>query len=154
MPRQRSKQQFVPFILGLALAWSVCVSLLGADSFGFSLGDAASLDLSALAHTELVLMSCDHEAGAAYSALGAADSGESPEPLWCENPDSPHCLPGNRAPSRHDPWMGPLSAFSSTLFAAASSHVWSVPSAWPAPRVAELVSKATGFRLERPPRLG
>ena len=146
MRRPRSKH--LPFALGLIVLGlgAACLALCASI-------EAPSVGLSALAAPELVLMSCDRELGAsAYSMLGTAANGENPEPLWCENPDSPHCLPGEPAPTRHDPWLAPLAGPLSGLRFIAGSRVAHARSGWPQPHATALRSYARKQRLERPPR--
>ena len=150
------RSQHVPFILGLlALGWGVaCVAIIvGSGVVSGALSEGPSLKLSTLAQPEVVLMSCAQDpAGAPYSVLGTAAQDPSPEPLWCENPDSPHCLPGDPAPTRHEPWLSPLAGTLPALTAASSIRMWRVRSAWPRPDAAGLRSYAHDGRLERPPR--
>jgi len=145
---RRSRSQHVPFILGLlALGWGVACVAMGA------LSEGPSLKLSTLAQPDIVLMSCDQDiASAPYSVLGTAAEDPSPEPLWCENPDSPHCLPGDPAPTRHEPWLSPLAGTLPGLAASSSVRVWRVHSVWPRPDAAGVRSYARSARLERPPR--
>jgi hypothetical protein len=82
----------------------------GARQDLFALGLAAETDDADVvavttAQPDVVLMSCDQDLSSAhlaapYSVPGTATQDPSPEPLWCENPDSPHCLPGDPAPTR------------------------------------------------------
>jgi hypothetical protein len=152
---RRSRSQQVPFILGLlALGWGVaCLACVGTRV----LSEGPSLKLSTLAQPDVVLMSCDQDLSSAhlaapYSVPGTATQDPSPEPLWCENPDSPHCLPGDPAPTRHEQWLSPLAGTLPALTATSSVRVWRVRSAWAQPRAAGLHSYARHARLERPPR--
>jgi hypothetical protein len=124
-----------PWLLGLALI-TLCASCLGL---------AARFDGPTVARWELadasMLMSC------------AEEPSSNGEPLWCANPDSPHCTPGTPASESREPWLGPLVAAHvprltmppyddyTVRFTVSSGallgHAW-----------------ADGERLERPPRRG
>jgi hypothetical protein len=96
------------------------------------------LSLRELAGSGAVLMSC------------AEDTGRADEPLWCADPDSPHCIPAlPEAPAR-DVWHGPVAAL--TPLATHPRANVGVLLAWPAIRSASLVSLKLAQRLERPPK--
>lgn len=142
MPRHRSKL-LVPIALGLVLLGLAAACLAGAAAL-----EQPSLGLRQLVVQEdVVLMSCDP------SSLAASHATPDHEPLWCANPDSPHCQPGHQTPSQHDSSLGPVTAFAAPL-ASTSTFLWSEPSRWPALRNAALYAYAPGQRLERPPRHG
>jgi hypothetical protein len=118
--------------------------------------EAESVGLSALAPPEIVLMSCADDVGgysALSSALGGDANGETPEPLWCENPESPHCQPGT--PDSHHPqhWLGAMRATDLELSAARSTWLLRIPTRWSRPHASQRVPAAPGQRLERPPRI-
>ena len=149
---RRQRPQPLSIVLGLlALGWAgACIGvLLGseADSVGFS----------ALSAPELVLMSCADDVGGGYSALtsalGGDASGETPEPLWCENPESPHCQPGAPDTNHQQHWLGPVIAGSQELPAARSSWLLHAPTPWSRPHASRQLPSAPRQRLERPPRL-
>jgi hypothetical protein len=157
MRLQRPKQ-LVPLALGLlvlvlAAACSQQAGLVGS-------ADAPSLglhDLTRLARQEVVLMSCADDAAreplrSTWLAEPSGESAPSPEPLWCANPDSPHCLPGTPVPGHNDSWLGPISVFVAPHAIPPSGPAYCVAPGWPAPLPAQLVSYARGHRLERPPR--
>jgi hypothetical protein len=149
---RRQRTQPLPIVLGLlALAWaSACVGImLGSET--------ASVGLSALSPPEMVLMSCAND-GAGYtalsSALGADPRSETPEPLWCENPESAHCQPGTPDSNHQQHWLGSVSACHGQLSAARSSWLLHAPTRWSRPFSTQLALTAPHLRLERPPRRG
>jgi hypothetical protein len=152
MRRQRPKP--LSIVLGLlALGWaSACLGIMLGSEHDHSVG------LSALSPPELVLMSCANDVAAGYSALASAlggdPSGETPEPLWCENPESPHCQPGTPDSTQQQPWLGPVSTESSARSATRSSWFLPAPTGWSRPHATQLVLTAPRTRVERPPRLG
>lgn len=148
---RRQRPQPLSLVLGLlALGWaSACMAvMLGSE--------AESVGLSALSPPEMILMSCADEVGAGYSALSSAlggdASGETPEPLWCENPESPHCQPGTPDSSHPRHWLGSLGSASSGLSATRSTWLVYVPTRWSRPHAAQRIVNAPRQRLERPPR--
>ena len=102
--------------------------------------DAAprALSLRELAGRAAVLMSCADE-------LPRAN-----EPLWCADPDSPHCIPALPEVPGTDVWHGPV-AMLAPLAAQPRASV-GVLLAWPVPGAAALRSLQLAQRLERPPR--
>ncbi|HEX6244313.1 MAG TPA: hypothetical protein VFZ61_25525 [Polyangiales bacterium] len=149
---RRQRPQPLSLLLGLlALGWaSACVAvMLGSEN--------GSVGLSALSPPELVLMSCAADATAGYSALtsalGGDPSGDTPEPLWCENPESPHCQPGSPEPSHQQYSLGPVAVGGVQLPATRTSWLLRAAAGWSRPHDSQLVPTAPRQRLERPPRL-
>lgn len=129
-------------VLGLFVSGFVaaCVATCIAGCLGMgSARGTQTLTLKELTRDEAVLMSCAHEAGSAG------------EPLWCSDPDSPHCLPGSPAPATREPWVGPVTGllWSPQL---APRLRWKLAPQWPAARVVDWVPQTDFERLERPPR--
>lgn len=138
MPRHRHHYKLLA--LGLALFGLACACLAGAAAL-----ERPSLGLTQLVtHDDVVLMSCDPSLATSHPAPNA-------EPLWCANPDSPHCQPGHQTPSHHETWLGPVAAFTTPL-ASRSTFLWSEAAGWPAVRSVPLYAYAPCQRLERPPR--
>lgn len=86
-----------------------------------------------------VLMSC------------AEEPSSRDEPLWCANPDSPHCTRGTPAPSSSEPGFGPMLTL--TLDALGAPRLTSVGfRATLSPAALLGYARAESERLERPPR--
>lgn len=81
----------------------------------------------------------------------AEEPSSSNEPLWCANPDSPHCTRGTPAPQSGEPWVGPM-------FAACEAPLALPLAAELRPQGARNAGELLGYahadgeRLERPPR--
>lgn len=94
-----------------------------------------------LADDATVLMSC------------AEEPSSSDEPLWCANPDSPHCTRGTPAPSTSDTGLGPMLALRLDVLDAPRLAGASF-NATPGPGALLGFAQAESDRLERPPRAG
>lgn len=141
MPRHRPRNKLLaPLLLGLMVLGVAAACLATVAAL-----EQPSLGLRQLVSTEdVVLMSCD-------PSLATSAPAPDHEPLWCANPDSPHCQPGHQTPSHSDPSLGPVTAFAAPV-ASGSVFLWSEASHWPAQRSAALYAYAPSQRLERPPR--
>lgn len=129
-PARNRARRLVVGVISLALG-AVCWALLAS-------AEPKVLSLRELTGEGGVLMSC------------AEDAGPSSEPLWCADPDSPHCIPALPESPSTDAWHGPvavLSQLASGLYACVGEWL-----AWPEPCVASLVSLKLQQRLERPPK--
>ena len=97
------------------------------------------LSLRELARAGSVLMSC------------ADDGGPVGEPLWCADPDSPHCIPALPTAPRADVWHDPIGVLP-PLASLPCLRVGDLM-AWPKPRTLSLASLKLPQRLDRPPKL-
>ncbi len=104
----------------------------------FASAEPKALSLRQLTSEGGVLMSC------------AEDAGPSSEPLWCADPDSPHCIPALPEVPSTDVWHGPVAALSQLAFSA-HARVGELLT-WPKTSVISLVSLKLQHRLDRPPK--
>jgi hypothetical protein len=123
-----------PWLFGLVVL-GVCVVCL---SFAEHM-EGKTVARWELANDTSVLMSCTEEPSSTN------------EPLWCANPDSPHCTRGTPAPGSSEPWLGPVFA---SLDGAPKVPQLLSGGTTSAPSAGALLGHAQteGDRLERPPR--
>lgn len=89
--------------------------------------------------------------GGSSLLMSCADDDPGGEPMWCSNPDSPHCSPALPKPSAPDIAHGPVATLpSAPALVGALDYGWL--KAWPAPRAEQLCSLRLKQRLDRPPR--
>src|SRR3569832_153371 len=94
---RRQPRQHASGLLGAAAYFASCVALCVACLSGAERQEKPTVSRLDQANAN-ALMSC------------AEEPSSSNEPLWCANPDSPHCTRGTPAPQGGEPWAGPMFA--------------------------------------------
>lgn len=119
--------------------------------FSLALGATCLLVRSRLAQDDLSLSELISGTGHVLMSCADDDSAGG-EPMWCSNPESPHCIPALPKPPAPEAVQGTVATLLSTFIAPAPLDL-GVLTVWPTPPVERTRSLQLSHPLERPPRL-